>query len=64
MQRPSEESKGATLRFVAFLVVSLFVILLVWGHTGIELLVFLGLVLALTGIQYLIDKFLLDNYRQ
>jgi hypothetical protein len=59
-----EESTGATLRFVAFLVVSLFVILLVGGHTGIELFVSLGLILALTGIQYLIDKFLLDNYRQ
>jgi hypothetical protein len=62
MQRPAE-SKGAALRFVAFLVVSLFVILVVWGHKGIELLVFLGLILALTGIQYLIDRFLLDNYR-
>lgn len=62
MQRPAE-SKGATLRFVAFLVVSLFVILVVWGHRGIELLVFLGPVLALTGIQYLVDRFLLDNYR-
>jgi hypothetical protein len=64
VQRPSEGSTGATLRFVAFLVVSVFVILLVMGHTGIELFVFLGLVLCLTGIQYLIDKFLLDNYRQ
>lgn len=62
MQRPAE-SRGATLRFVAFLVVSLFVILVVWGHRGIELLAFLGLVMALAGIQYLIDRFLLDNYR-
>jgi hypothetical protein len=46
MQSPSEESTGATLRFVAFLVVSLFVILLAWGRTGIELFVFLGLTLV------------------
>jgi hypothetical protein len=64
MQPPSEESTGLTHRFLAFLVVSLFVMLLIWGHTGIELFVFLGLILALTGIQYLIDKFLLDNYRK
>lgn len=32
------------------------------GHTGIELFVMLALILALTGIQGLIDKFLVDKY--
>jgi hypothetical protein len=50
--------------FVAFTAVSVFVLLLAVGHTGIELFVMLVLLLALTGIQGLIDKFLFDKYRQ
>lgn len=62
MLPPAEEAKHTTLMVVV--VVSVFVVLLVWGYTGIELFVMLALILALAGIQYLIDKFVFDKYRQ
>jgi hypothetical protein len=64
MRRRSEESTRTMFGFVAFTAVSVFVLLLAVGHTGIELFVMLVLLLALTGIQGLIDKFLFDKYRQ
>jgi hypothetical protein len=64
MLPPAGEATRTILRLMAVVVVFFFLVLLVEGFTGIELFVMLGLILALTGIQYLIDKFLLDNYRQ
>lgn len=64
MLPPTGEATRTTLRLMAVVVVFLFVVLLVWGFTGIELFVMLIVILAFAGIQYLIDKFLLDNYRR
>lgn len=64
MRRRSEESTRTLFGFVVFTAVAVFFLLLAMGHTGIELFVMLALVLALAGIQGLIDKFLFDKYRQ
>jgi hypothetical protein len=64
MLPPAGEARRAILWLTAVVVVSLFVMLLVEGFSGIEAFVMLALVSALGGIQYLIDKFLLHNYKQ
>ena len=48
--------------FMVFIAVSVFLLLLAMGHRGLELFVMLALILAVTGIQGLIDKFLFDKY--
>ena len=64
MRRRSEESTRTMFGFMVFTAVSVLLLLLAMGHTGIELFVMLALILALVGIQVLIDKFLVDKYRQ
>ena len=64
MRRRSEESTRTIFGFLAFTAASVFVLLLAMGHAGIELFVMLCLILAVTGIQGLVDKFLFDKYRQ
>jgi hypothetical protein len=64
MRRQSEYSARTMFGYVAFTSVAIFLMLLAIGHTGIELFVMLALVLTLTGLQGLIDKFLFDKYRQ
>ena len=64
MRRRSEESTRTMFGFMVFTAVSVFLLLLAMGHAGIELFVMLALILALVGIQGLIDKFLVDKYRQ
>lgn len=63
MLPPAGEAKRTILWLVGVVVVSLFVVLLVEGFTWIEAFVMLILVSAIAGIQYLVDKFLLDNYK-
>ena len=65
MRRQSEYSARTMFGYVAFTSVAVFFrMLLAMGHPGIELFVMLALVLTLTGLQGLIDKFLFDKYRQ
>jgi hypothetical protein len=47
---------------MAVVVVSLLVMLLVEGFTAVQAFVMLALVSSVAGIQYLIDKFLFENY--
>lgn len=63
MLPPAGEARRTILWLVGVVVVSLFAVLLVEGFTWIEAFVMLVLVSAVAGIQYLVDKFLLDNYK-
>lgn len=63
MRRRSESTR-TMFGFMVFTAVSVLLLLLAMGHTGIELFVMLALILALVGIQGVIDKFLVDKYRE
>ena len=64
MRRRSEYVTRTMFGYMLFTSVAVFLMLLAMGHRGIELFVMLALVLTVTGIQVLIDKFLFDEYRR
>ena len=57
------EARRTILWLMAVVVVSLLVMLLVEGFTAVQAFVMLALVSSVAGIQYLIDKFLFENYK-